>query len=75
MTDDLTLLRRYVHEKSDEAFAELVRQRIDFVYACALRRVAGDTHLAQDVVQRVFTALAQQAAGLSSCGALGGWLQ
>jgi RNA polymerase sigma factor (sigma-70 family) len=74
MTEEILLLRRYIEEKSETAFAELVRGRIDFVYACAVRRVGGDTHLAEDVVQRVFTVLAQNARMLAQRETLGGWL-
>jgi hypothetical protein len=51
MRDDSELLRLYADEKSDEAFAELVRRHIGLVYAVAKRRVGGDAHLAEDVAQ------------------------
>jgi RNA polymerase sigma factor (sigma-70 family) len=73
MTDDVELLRRYAEEKSEGAFTELVRRRVDFVYACALRRVGGDAHLAEDVTQHVFTALARQAPALARREILSGW--
>jgi RNA polymerase sigma factor (sigma-70 family) len=74
MTEDAELLRRYVTEKSEEAFAELVRRHLDLVYSTALRQLAGDTHLAQDVAQGVFTALARKAASLTDRTTLTGWL-
>ncbi|MEO6567659.1 MAG: TonB family protein [Opitutaceae bacterium] len=74
MIEDAELLRRYAEEKAEPAFAELVRRHVDFVYACAQRRVGGDVHLAEDVTQQVFTALAQGAAGLSRRPVLAGWL-
>ena len=40
MIEDAELLRRYATGKSEAAFAELVRRQVNFVYACALRRVA-----------------------------------
>jgi RNA polymerase sigma factor (sigma-70 family) len=40
----------------------------------ALRRVGGDTHLAEDVAQRVFADLALKASSLSHHPALAGWL-
>jgi RNA polymerase sigma factor (sigma-70 family) len=74
MLDDSELLRKYAVGKSDEAFAELVRRHIGSVYAVALRRVGGDTHLAQDVTQEVFTDLARKAVSLSRRATLVGWL-
>jgi RNA polymerase sigma factor (sigma-70 family) len=74
MVDDAELLRRYAEEKSETAFAELVQRHLDLVYSAALRRLAGDTHAAADVAQQVFTALARQAASLTRCALLPGWL-
>lgn len=74
MTDDAELLRRYAEEKSEAAFAEVVQRHLDFVYASALRRVGGDTHLAQDVTQHVFVALARAAEPLAKRPVLAGWL-
>jgi RNA polymerase sigma factor (sigma-70 family) len=74
MPDDAELLRRYAEGKSEEAFAELVRRHLNLVYAVALRQVGGDAHLAQDVAQTVFTALARKAAALARRPVLGGWL-
>jgi RNA polymerase sigma factor (sigma-70 family) len=74
MTPDPELLRRYAGTKSEEAFAELVRRHLDLVYSAALRQVNGDTHLAQDVAQTVFTDLARKAAPLARRGTLTGWL-
>ena len=72
--DDAALLRRYAAEHSEEAFAELVRRHVGLVYACALRQVGGDAHLAQDVAQLTFTALARKAGALAERPVLGGWL-
>ncbi len=58
---DRDLLRRYAESESEEAFAELVRQHVDMVYSAAMRQVNGDSHLAQDVAQTVFTELARKA--------------
>jgi len=74
MSDDATLLRRYVEERSEAAFAELVRRHLDRVYSAALRRVGGDGPLAEDVTQTVFAALAQRAAALARHPHLSGWL-
>lgn len=70
---DLELLRDYSEDGSEAAFAELVRRHIDFVFSAALRLVR-DTHLAQDVSQQVFLALAQHAGELLHHAVLCGWL-
>ena len=65
-SEDAELLRRYAFERSEAACAELVRRHLAPVYGFALRRVGGDAHLAEDVVQVVFTTLARKAAALAS---------
>lgn len=74
MIEDAELLRRYAAERSEAAFAELVRRRLDLVYSVALRQVGGDVHLAQDVTQRVFADLARKATQLADRAVLSGWL-
>ncbi len=74
MTDDAQLLRRYAEEGDEAAFAELVRARIGFVYAAALRQTRGNRALAEDVTQMVFTDLARKAMTLARHGSLVGWL-
>ncbi len=74
MNDDTELLRRFAEEGSEEAFAEFVRGRMNLVYAAALRQTGGDAHLAQDVTQGVFLALAQKARALKQHAVLTGWL-
>jgi RNA polymerase sigma factor (sigma-70 family) len=74
MNTDAELLQRYVEEKSEAAFADLVRRHVGLVYSVALRRVGGDTHLAEDVAQTVFTDLARKAATLRARATLSGWL-
>ena len=74
MTPENELLRSYARTGSEDAFSELVRRHVNLVYSAALRQVGGDTHLAQDVAQKVFTELARKAASLSACNSLTGWL-
>src|SRR5947207_12100440 len=63
----------YLEKRSEPVFAELVRRYTDLVYSAALRRVC-DPHLAQDVTQSTFVALAKQAAEIKERPALCGWL-
>jgi RNA polymerase sigma factor (sigma-70 family) len=74
MTDDATLLHRFAEDRDEPAFAELVQRHVNFVYACALRRVGGDAQLAEDVTQHVFIILTRQAAALAHRDTLQGWL-
>ena len=70
---DQQLLRDYASRRSDAAFAELVRRHLDLVYSAALRMVC-DAHLAQDVTQGAFVALAKNARRLAGHPVLSGWL-
>jgi RNA polymerase sigma factor (sigma-70 family) len=76
-TSDQQLLTRYARQRDEGAFAELVQRQVDLVYSAALRLVI-DPHLAEDVTQAVFTALARQAAEvarrLDGGAPLSGWL-
>ena len=74
MNDSRELLRRYVAERSEPAFTELVQRHIDLVYSAALRQVGGEAPAAQDVTQAVFTDLARKAARLTRHTSLTGWL-
>ena len=71
---DAELLRRYAKDKSEAAFAELVRRRVNLVYSVALRQCGGDAQLAEDVTQKVFVDLARKATTLASRAVLSGWL-
>jgi RNA polymerase sigma factor (sigma-70 family) len=66
-------LQAWEEKRSETAFAELVRRHVDFVYSAAFRMVH-DAHLAEDVSQAVFLALAQNARHLIDRRVLSGWL-
>ena len=70
---DSQLLKAYAEHRSEEAFSELLHRHLDFTYGAALRMVR-DPHLAEDVTQAVFLALARQAGALSERQILSGWL-
>lgn len=74
MLADAELLQRYARDRDQAAFAEVVRRHLGLVYASALRRSHGNTHLAEEVAQKIFVDLARKAAVLSSHPALAGWL-
>lgn len=68
---DRQLLRAYAVRRSEAAFAELGRRHIDLVHPAALRMV-NDPHLAKDVAQGVFVALARNAHKLAAHPVLSG---
>jgi RNA polymerase sigma factor (sigma-70 family) len=72
--DDAELLQRYAAERSEAAFAEIVRRHVDLVYSAALRQMRGDHHRAQEVTQMVFVSLARKAAALVRHPVLPAWL-
>jgi RNA polymerase sigma factor (sigma-70 family) len=72
--DDFQLLRAYVTERSEDAFRALVQRHIGLVRGVAVRQAGIDSHLADDITQRVFVILAQKAAKLTEHIALAGWL-
>ncbi len=73
MIDDAELLRRYAGAGSEAAFTELVGRHINLVYFTALRRT-GESALAQDVTQSVFSTAARKSAGLAGHPSVAGWL-
>ena len=67
MTGDLDLLKRFMREKSQDAFTSLVNRHVNLVYSAALRQVRVP-QLAEEVAQSVFSDLAADAAKLAGNG-------
>jgi uncharacterized protein (TIGR03435 family) len=70
---DTELLRQYVRENSEEAFATLVSRHVNMVYSAALRKT-GNPAAAEEITQAVFVIFARKAKKLSRHAALSGWL-
>lgn len=70
---DALLIRRYVRQQSQVAFAEIVSRYRRLVYFTCLRE-AGDAQVAEDAAQSVFLILAQKAPALRGKVSLAGWL-
>lgn len=69
----IELLHAFSRDRSQDAFAELVRAHSSFVYSIAKRRL-GQQQLAEEVTQTVFLRLATTCPRLPSEAALAGWL-
>jgi RNA polymerase sigma factor (sigma-70 family) len=74
MDDDGDLLRRYAQTGDEPAFQELVRRHLPLVFSTALRKLAGDVPLAEDVTQTVFAELARVARRRYRIEQVPGWL-
>ena len=70
---DMRLLRRYVELGSQDAFAEIVRKHLPWIYS-SCRRALRDPHLAEDAAQAVFIVLARRAESITPETRLAGWL-
>ena len=71
--DDAELLRRFLKQRDEEAFVELVSRYERLVMGVALRQ-AGDRHRAEDVFQATFLVLAERAAKIRKPDSLASWL-
>ena len=71
--DDMELVRQYVTSQCESAFAALVSRYTNLVYSAAFRRT-GNSQLAEEITQAVFTILAQKADTLDKKTILPGWL-
>lgn len=71
--NDAELLRRYLHEGSQDAFAELVRHHAGLVYSAALRLLR-EPSVAEEVTQKVFCTLAENARSIRDPRVLAAWL-
>jgi RNA polymerase sigma factor (sigma-70 family) len=70
---DMRLLCEYSERGSEKAFTTLVSRHLAMVYHAALRQTR-QPELAEEVVQTVFTLLAQKAGRISARTTLSGWL-
>ena len=71
--EDIALLRKYVDDGSEAAFAALVTRHVNKVYSVALRH-AGRPHEAEEITQAVFVILARKSRHLGKRVMLAGWL-
>ncbi len=71
--EDGPLLQKFVREKSQAAFGELVGRHSHWVYSVCRRRL-GDAALAEDATQAVFLALARKAPRLVKQKTISPWL-
>ena len=70
---DNSLLREFAACRSEGAFAALVLQHVNLVFATAYRQL-GNHSLAEEVTQSVFVALARKAGSLGRHPTVTGWL-
>lgn len=70
---DGELLERFIHQKDDEAFSQLMARHSRMVYAVA-RRLVNNTADADDISQATFLLLARKAERLDTTRSVAGWL-
>lgn len=74
MSEDAQLLRQFIEEGSEPAFAEIVQRHLGLVYHAAVRQLGDEAHLAADVAQGVFILLAEKSRALAGHPSVAGWL-
>jgi RNA polymerase sigma factor (sigma-70 family) len=74
MSQDAELLRQYVTLGAEASFTQLVTRHLNMVYSAAMRETNGQSALAEEVSQAVFTELARQSRTLLKHPSLAGWL-
>ena len=72
-SSDSALVARFVRDRDEDTFAELVRRHGPLVLGVA-RRILGDVHAAEDAFQATFLLLARKAGRLRRPDRLGPWL-
>jgi RNA polymerase sigma factor (sigma-70 family) len=70
---DAQLMDRYARNRSEDAFAEIVRRHLNLVFSAALRQVR-QPQFAEEITQSVFVDLARQARKLAPNTILSAWL-
>ena len=73
LASDTQLLDRFVRDRDDAAFTELVRRHGPLVLGVC-RRVIPDRHLADDAFQAAFVVLARKAESVQPADKLASWL-
>lgn len=70
---DRELIERFVHDRSEGAFADLMARHGPMVLAVCKRHLR-DPHAAEDAFQAVFIVLARRAGAVKWRASIGGWL-